>query len=98
VNPRRIERAPSVLWAVSPGGAVPENEVGRTYARPRSGTARRPEKNASARPTRGALQRCLFPETGGFDLDQQPKRREIALVRMLVLSVLHHVSSVVETG
>ena len=71
---------------------MPENKVGRAYARPRSGTARRPEKNASARPSWGVLQRCLFLETGGFDLDQQPKRREIALVVKMSLSSLSHQS------
>lgn len=70
-----------------PRRSVPKNKVGRAYARPRSGTARHLKENASARPIRGGLQRCLFLETGGFDLDQQPKRREIALVEFGCVAV-----------
>jgi hypothetical protein len=51
--------------------------MGRTYARPIAGTGRRPEKNVSARPKRDAPRRCLFLETAGFAMDQQPKLHEI---------------------
>ena len=50
---------------------------GRAYTRPASGTTKRLDKNASARPSWGAHQRCLVREFGRFEADQQPKLRKL---------------------
>jgi hypothetical protein len=57
--------------------------MGRAYSRPTSGTTKCPEKNAFNTPRSGRASSAAFSiKIGRFEVDQQPKLREIDLVKL----------------